>query len=133
MKTTSQMNYEPKVNITIKQRLRPKIGLKSKMEQLMREIQMSDKSESNPDSTSAESKCDATSDTSSVCYICAKEFSTRSNMLRHVREHFVRRFVCKYEGCHSYFTQKSSLRTHINQHKGTSFFNNKTFSFSLLI
>lgn len=48
-----------------------------------------------------------------VCRICSKTFSTTSNMLRHVRTHLGRRFVCHYENCDSLFTQRSSLQFHI--------------------
>lgn len=54
-----------------------------------------------------------------VCHMCGKEFSTRANMLRHVREHLGRRFVCHYENCNSFFTQRSSLQVHIASHEGT--------------
>lgn len=53
-----------------------------------------------------------------TCHICTKRFSTRANMLRHVREHLGRRFVCKYPNCDSIFTQKSSLNVHILKHEG---------------
>ncbi|XP_037045918.1 zinc finger protein 181-like isoform X1 [Bradysia coprophila] len=52
------------------------------------------------------------------CHLCGKEFSTRANMLRHVREHEGRRFVCQYENCKAFFTQKSSLQVHLARHAG---------------
>lgn len=52
------------------------------------------------------------------CHLCGKEFSTRANMLRHVREHQGRRFVCEYENCKAFFTQKSSLQVHLARHAG---------------
>lgn len=57
-------------------------------------------------------------DSDHICYICQKQFSTRANMLRHVREHMGRRFVCDYENCNSFFTQRSSLQVHTARHKG---------------
>lgn len=57
-------------------------------------------------------------DAEHICYICHKQFSTRANMLRHVREHMGRRFICDYENCNSFFTQRSSLQVHTARHKG---------------
>lgn len=58
------------------------------------------------------------STTDNACHLCNKEFSTRANMLRHVREHLGRRFVCQYANCTAYFTQKSSLQVHMARHEG---------------
>lgn len=58
------------------------------------------------------------STTDNVCHLCSKEFSTRANMLRHVREHLGRRFVCPYANCTAFFTQKSSLQVHMARHEG---------------
>lgn len=53
-----------------------------------------------------------------ICHLCKKQFSTRANMLRHVREHLGRRFICKYKDCNAFFTQKSSLQVHLANHEG---------------
>lgn len=69
-------------------------------------------------STSHQQEDGSPSGAHTTCHLCGKEFSTRANMLRHVREHEGRRFVCEHENCKAFFTQKSSLQVHLARHAG---------------
>ena len=52
---------------------------------------------------------------SHICPICNKEFSTGSNMSRHMKIHSgVKPYQCK--GCDRYFTQSNDLKRHIKTH-----------------
>lgn len=56
-----------------------------------------------------------------VCHICKKTFSSKSNKKRHEFLHLSsgRVYACPYDNCIKTFTQQASLKYHILVHEGT--------------